>query len=115
MRTAGDEDHILAGMRELRAKVSAGAASAEDRYAHPKIPAYVGQSRQSAYRRRRDGATATAPPGEAGCPKSGMGNSCRFHDPAISGGARRVEMWRSGGRSNISVAAPFVWRCLTGP
>jgi hypothetical protein len=35
MRTAGDEDHILAGMRELRAKVSAGAASAEDRYAHP--------------------------------------------------------------------------------
>src|SRR5215472_12051732 len=28
---------------------------------------------------------------------------------------RRVEMWRSGGRSNISVAAPFVWRCLTGP
>jgi hypothetical protein len=39
MRTAGDEDHILAGMRELRAKVSAGAASAEDRYAHPEIPA----------------------------------------------------------------------------
>src|SRR6267154_4087278 len=29
-------------------------------------------------------------------------------------GARRVEMWRGGGRSNISVAAPFVWRCLTG-
>src|SRR5689334_4843962 len=27
---------------------------------------------------------------------------------------RRVEMWRSGCRSNISVAAPFVWRCLTG-
>src|SRR5271156_4889869 len=24
---------------------------------------------------------------------------------------RRVEMWRGGGRSNISVAAPFVWRC----
>src|SRR4051812_20645725 len=23
-------------------------------------------------------------------------------------------MWRGGGRSNISVAAPFVWRCLTG-
>jgi hypothetical protein len=36
MRTTGDKDHILAGMRELRAKVSAGAASAEDRYAHPK-------------------------------------------------------------------------------
>src|SRR6516225_4786197 len=28
--------------------------------------------------------------------------------------SRRVEMWRGGGRSNISVAAPFVWRCLTG-
>src|SRR5712671_4256151 len=27
---------------------------------------------------------------------------------------RRVEMWRGGGRSNISVAAPFVWRYLTG-
>src|SRR5262252_9204529 len=27
---------------------------------------------------------------------------------------RRVEMWRGGCRSNISVAAPFVWRCLTG-
>ena len=39
MRTAGDEHHILAGMRELRTKVSAGPASAEDRYAHPKIPA----------------------------------------------------------------------------
>ena len=23
-------------------------------------------------------------------------------------------MWRSGGRPNISVAAPFVWRCLSG-
>ena len=30
------------------------------------------------------------------------------------GEMRRVEMWRGGGRSNISVAAPFVWRCLTG-
>src|SRR4051812_41392040 len=27
---------------------------------------------------------------------------------------RRVEMWRGGGRSHISVSAPFVWRCLTG-
>src|ERR1700756_4681661 len=26
----------------------------------------------------------------------------------------RVEMWRGGGRLSISVAAPFVWRCLTG-
>src|SRR5271167_3683290 len=26
----------------------------------------------------------------------------------------RVGVWRSGGRPNISVAAPFVWRCLSG-
>src|SRR5438132_13709498 len=26
----------------------------------------------------------------------------------------RVEMWRVGCRLNISVAAPFVWRCLSG-
>ena len=26
----------------------------------------------------------------------------------------RVEMWRGGCRLNISVAAPFVWRCLNG-
>src|SRR5271169_1296128 len=26
----------------------------------------------------------------------------------------RVEMWRGGCRSNISVSAPFVWRCLSG-
>ena len=29
-------------------------------------------------------------------------------------GSGRVEMWRGGGRSDISVAAPFVWRCLSG-
>jgi SAM-dependent methyltransferase len=26
----------------------------------------------------------------------------------------RVEMWRGSCRSNISVSAPFVWRCLSG-
>ena len=26
----------------------------------------------------------------------------------------RVGMWRGGGRSTMSVAAPFVWRCLSG-
>jgi hypothetical protein len=29
-------------------------------------------------------------------------------------GLGRVEMWRGGVRKNISVAAPFVWRCLSG-
>src|ERR1700746_3045699 len=32
----------------------------------------------------------------------------------FSHGLGRVEMWRGGCRPNISVAAPFVWRCLTG-
>src|SRR6266511_2426979 len=32
----------------------------------------------------------------------------------FSHGLGRVEMWRGGGRPNISVAASFVWRCLTG-
>src|SRR6266478_1766587 len=26
----------------------------------------------------------------------------------------RFEMWRGGCRSDISVSAPFVWRCLSG-
>jgi hypothetical protein len=30
------------------------------------------------------------------------------------GSAGRVGVWRGGCRPNISVAAPFVWRCLTG-
>src|SRR5712671_190141 len=33
---------------------------------------------------------------------------------AGSTGFGRVGVWRGGGRPNISVAAPFVWRCLTG-
>jgi hypothetical protein len=37
---------------------------------------------------------------------------CRFVDDGrIEIG--RVEMWRGCGRPNISVSAPFVWRCLT--
>jgi hypothetical protein len=33
---------------------------------------------------------------------------------AFSHNQGRVEMWRGGVRQNISVAAPFVWRCLSG-
>src|SRR5215470_17959582 len=36
----------------------------------------------------------------------------RLVEPATMGG--RVEMWRGFFRSNISVSAPFVWRCLSG-
>src|SRR5664279_4041476 len=35
----------------------------------------------------------------------------RRPDEVVNG---RVEMWRGGFRSNISVSAPFVWRCLIG-
>jgi hypothetical protein len=38
--------------------------------------------------------------------------TCRGSRPNEAIG--RVEVWRGGCRSNISVAAPFVWRCLTG-
>ncbi len=39
----------------------------------------------------------------------------RTHRPAgVASALGRVEMWRGGCRSNISVAAPFVWRCLSG-
>src|SRR5215472_10133001 len=38
--------------------------------------------------------------------------------PSVSGeqsaAMGRVGVWRGGCRPNISVAAPFVWRCLTG-
>jgi len=39
---------------------------------------------------------------------------CDIALQVAAAGQGRVEMWRSGCRSNISVAAPFVWRCLTG-
>jgi len=42
------------------------------------------------------------------------GGACTHWKAPPCHGARRVEVWRGGGRSNISVAAPFVWRCLTG-
>src|ERR1700730_7943049 len=41
--------------------------------------------------------------------------SSRPLSPAVAGSfAGRVGVWRGDGRTNISVAAPFVWRCLTG-
>src|SRR6478672_7702021 len=33
---------------------------------------------------------------------------------AVWAGVGRVGMWRGGLRSTMSVAAPFVWRCLSG-
>ena len=34
--------------------------------------------------------------------------------PELENDQGRVEMWRGGFRPNISVAASFVWRCLSG-
>jgi len=41
-------------------------------------------------------------------------DSCCAGRMAMTAELGRVEMWRGGCRSNISVAAPFVWRCLSG-
>src|SRR5262245_15685331 len=46
------------------------------------------------------------------CLLSGAKRSCRKHGLRSEFG--RVEMWRGGCRLNISVAASFVWRCLSG-
>src|SRR5713101_8203579 len=34
--------------------------------------------------------------------------------PGLARDMGRVEMWRGGCRPDISVSAPFVWRCLSG-
>jgi hypothetical protein len=38
---------------------------------------------------------------------------CQSFGPALLATQGRVEMWRGFCRSNISVSAPFVWRCLS--
>jgi hypothetical protein len=42
------------------------------------------------------------------------GGACTHWKTPPCHGARRVGMWRGGVRSTMSVAAPFVWRCLSG-
>src|SRR6516225_3867581 len=68
--------------------------------------------------RRRFNASARSRPrwwskfgGAGGCVGGGFGLPTA--DQSVAG-VRRVEMWRGGCRSNISVAVPFIWRCLTG-
>src|SRR6202790_1692863 len=57
-----------------------------------------------------------APTGPAGpnrrCPLLKAKPTSRLHVRTSQFG--RVEMWRGGFRLNISVAASFVWRCLSG-
>src|SRR6267143_1764057 len=55
-----------------------------------------------------------------GC-STGLGRVTALAPPTMaraqatrSGSSGRVEVWRGGCRPSISVAAPFVWRCLTG-
>src|SRR5882724_10085641 len=43
-----------------------------------------------------------------------MGEDRKRAAHSQNGAFGRVEMWRGGCRLNISVAAPFVWRCLSG-
>ena len=43
-----------------------------------------------------------------------MPHPCRSRCPPGSAQLGRVGMWRGGGRLGMSVAAPFVWRCLSG-
>ena len=45
---------------------------------------------------------------------SAIGKGRHIADIGFWTGFGRVEMWRGGCRSNISVAASFVWRCLSG-
>src|SRR5208283_3381039 len=42
------------------------------------------------------------------------GGACTHWKAPPSHGARRVGVWRGGFRLSMSVAAPFVWRCLSG-
>ena len=43
-----------------------------------------------------------------------MPYTCRSRYPPGPAQLGRVGVWRGGCRPNIAVAAPFVWRCLTG-
>ena len=42
-----------------------------------------------------------------------LGYSCRASKVAAAAAHGRVEMWRGMYRPDISVSAPFVWRCLS--
>src|SRR5882757_3812251 len=46
--------------------------------------------------------------------EAAFGESCRRRRHLGSSLHGRVEMWRGGCRPDISVAASFVWRCLSG-
>jgi hypothetical protein len=54
--------------------------------------------------------TAPVASGWSGWP----GGACTRWKAPPCHGARRVEVWRGGVRLNMSVSAPFVWRCLSG-
>src|SRR5258706_13929407 len=43
-----------------------------------------------------------------------LGYTGRAANVAATAALGRVEMWRGFCRSDISVSAPFVWRCLSG-
>src|SRR5262249_35471880 len=61
-------------------------------------------------RKGRGGPTFVGTPSGSGYTAEVSGPFALIASVAIG----RVEMWRGGGRSNISVSASFVWRCLIG-
>jgi hypothetical protein len=74
----------------------------------------------------RDNPAHRALPARPSCPENGSRSAGRPRRPppestqtcgrvtvTAAAGTGRVEVWRGGCRSNVSVAAPFVWRCLT--
>src|SRR5580692_11369373 len=50
----------------------------------------------------------------ADVPMVQMGTNSAFLSAYRTAGIGRVETWRGGVRSSMSVSAPFVWRCLSG-
>src|SRR5215831_2900023 len=48
-----------------------------------------------------------------GCPLTG--HTSQAVEATLAPAYGRVEMWRGICRSDISVSASFVWRCLSGP
>jgi hypothetical protein len=60
------------------------------------------------------GSSATARAGLSPKPVPAPAECDRSARRSATAAWRRVETWRGGVRSSMSVSAPFVWRCLSG-
>src|ERR1700738_4464185 len=63
---------------------------------------------------RRGSAMGQLAPLDVHSANGSYGPSGAVRPPPAYASLGRVGMWRGGCRPGISVAAPFVWRCLTG-